>query len=262
MIKVIIVEDIPGAQKHLEELLVQNYVNVIEIVDYAEDVSSAIKKINQNSPELVFLDIKLGNNNRGGFDILNHFDKIPFHVIYTTALFTLGMEAFQCAGIKSVRFIVKPITKESLEESISHYLKYRTEFEPYSLKLGDMQEPEEIYMPTRTGHVRVKFESIVRIESVRNDLGTFTNVHYVTKDGEITKKYTSFGINKMYEMLDKSKFLRVHRQHIIRNKYIVSWKTNDRHQIIIEMDDKKKVRVAFGKTQEFREWVRTWMPNN
>ncbi len=81
-IKTIVVDDEPLACKRLEKLL--NEDKEIELVSLCANGEEAIKQINEEQPDLVFLDIQMPEIN--GFDVLQNIDqeKAPL-IIFVTA---------------------------------------------------------------------------------------------------------------------------------------------------------------------------------
>ena len=78
--RAIIVDDIKQARKALHHDLI-DYCEEVQVVGEADNVSDAISLINELKPDLVFLDIDLGNNTTG-FDIISSLTTQP-NIIFT-----------------------------------------------------------------------------------------------------------------------------------------------------------------------------------
>ena len=85
MISAIIVDDERNNISHLKKMIQSSSYDV-DIIDTAENVDDAIQIIQLKNPELVFLDIQMPVKN--GFDLLKHFNPIPFKV--------MGLKCFKC----------------------------------------------------------------------------------------------------------------------------------------------------------------------
>ena len=59
---------------------IHNYTPNLEVVGEANSVEMALKEIAQKKPELVFLDVELGDGT--AFDILEEVPKVDFHIIF------------------------------------------------------------------------------------------------------------------------------------------------------------------------------------
>ena len=111
MIKTIIIDDEMHCINRLKSLISNYHQNQISVLDAFQSVESGIKGIEALKPDLVFLDIQIGAKN--GFDVLKHFDKIDFDVIFTTAYDQYAVLAFKCSAVD---YLLKPIDIEDLNK--------------------------------------------------------------------------------------------------------------------------------------------------
>src|SRR5678816_3047239 len=81
-LRTILVDDEPRGLNSLEKLLQINCPDV-NVIASCSTVDSAIEKIKQLQPDLVFLDIAMPVKN--GFDLLKELKDISFEVIFVTA---------------------------------------------------------------------------------------------------------------------------------------------------------------------------------
>ena len=82
MVNAIIIKDETSSMEYLMSILKRNHQN-INILGWATNVDDAVKLIESETPEIVFLDIQLLDGN--GFDVLDHLkDNMTFEVIFTT----------------------------------------------------------------------------------------------------------------------------------------------------------------------------------
>ena len=86
MIRSIIIEDELLAISALKQELVLHCPE-IKVVDTAQNIIDGIKAIEVNKPELVFLDIQLSDGL--GFEVLQHFYKVKFKVIFKKTIYLL-----------------------------------------------------------------------------------------------------------------------------------------------------------------------------
>ena len=104
MIKTVIVEDEKNARIALTQMLKEDCPEV-EIIGEAGQVETAISLIEELNPALIFMDIKLGNQN--SFEILQAVDLTKLHVIFTTAYENYAVRAFRFSAID---YLLKPIS--------------------------------------------------------------------------------------------------------------------------------------------------------
>ena len=119
--KTIIIEDEKLAAERLEELI-SEIDSSIEISEKLTSVEQSIKYLKQNKPDLIFLDIQLEDGL--SFSI---FDKVEIDapIIFTTAYDQYAIKAFK---LNSIDYLLKPIKKEELRESLNKYKNIKTSY--------------------------------------------------------------------------------------------------------------------------------------
>ena len=113
--KALVIDDERLARKELISLLSQ--FPKIEIVGEAVNADDAQEKIEVLKPEILFLDIQMPGKN--GFELLESLDVVP-KVIFTTAYDEYALKAFE---VSALDYLLKPISKERLEETIQKVLE-------------------------------------------------------------------------------------------------------------------------------------------
>ena len=111
-LRVAIVDDEPTARRTLQNLI-ENYSQNVEVIGTAMDVLSGVKLINNTSPDLVFLDVRMPNYS--GFSLIDYFDEIEFKIIFTTAYEEYAKKALM-QGASG--YLLKPIDIDDLNTSI------------------------------------------------------------------------------------------------------------------------------------------------
>lgn len=149
--RVIIIEDEKIASDLLQQMLLE-IDNTIEIVDRCYDLTSGVKSIKKNEPELVFLDVELPVYS--GLQLLDFFDSedINFKIIFTTASNQHAIQAFEMSAID---YVLKPIQPEKLKNAINKYKEQASykSFENLSVLTQNIQTPsiKKIVIPVATG---------------------------------------------------------------------------------------------------------------
>src|SRR5690242_15101098 len=110
MIKAIIIDDERLARNELKKLL--GDFPEIEVVAEAANANEGIEKIDNFSPELIFLDIQMPG--KTGFDMLAEMDRTP-NVIFTTAYDEYALKAFE---VNALDYLLKPIEPKRLADAI------------------------------------------------------------------------------------------------------------------------------------------------
>lgn len=117
-LKAVIIEDELPFQEYLESMLKLHFSPNIELLGIANSVSTGIKLIQEQKPDLVFMDVELGNG--VCFDILKVFETIDFWVVFTTSHQNYAFKALQTLQ-ENFRYYLKPIQVGNIMEVLAKY---------------------------------------------------------------------------------------------------------------------------------------------
>lgn len=223
-IKTILIDDMPLAIESLKADLLEYHNNEIEIVATAGGVMEAAKVIKKLRPELLFLDIHMGDGD--GFDLLEIIEQGNIAVVFTTASKDFAIQAFQ---FSAVDYLLKPIDPELLKQSISKVKAFLNKSE-------DERSIDYISISTHDEIRRINVNDILRLEA----MGNYTQ--FFLDDGSkilVTKTL------KDYDEALGADFIRVHQSHLVNLKHIKAYiKTEGGY---IEMKDESHVPVSVRK---------------
>jgi two-component system, LytTR family, response regulator len=104
--RVLVVDDEPLARRELRRLL--GAFAGVQVVGEAGNIDEARARIDELSPEVVFLDIQMPGGT--GFDLLTQLDRLP-HIVFTTAFDQYAVKAFE---VNALDYLLKPIEPERL----------------------------------------------------------------------------------------------------------------------------------------------------
>ena len=99
MLTAIIVEDMKDAMQLLKSDIEIHHTD-IKIINTAQSVVEASKVLRKEQPDILFLDIMLGDGT--GFDILEIFPELTSKIIFVTASDEFAIKAFKFAAIDYV----------------------------------------------------------------------------------------------------------------------------------------------------------------
>lgn len=233
-IKAVIIDDLAEALDILSSDLKQQCPEV-EICGTAKNVIDAAKLIKQTEPDLLFLDIRLGDNT--GFDLLEILPDLKAKVIFVTAYDEYALKAFR---FSAVDYLLKPIDPSLLREAVNKASK-QLENQGMSLELlrSQFDNPNQlatkISLPTLERLHVVNIDEIVRCQSLDNNTRFFLN------SGEhifVTKT-----LKKFDEMLKDHAFMRVHQSHLVHLKYIKAYEKKDGGYLLMQNGDTVPVSV-------------------
>ncbi len=162
MYKAIIIDDERLARNELKKLL-QDFPEV-EVVGEAANADEGIEKIENLSPDLVFLDIQMPG--KTGFDMLAELDRAP-HVIFTTAYDEFALKAFE---VNALDYLMKPVEVKRLADAL-HKLKASEEKEmaaQAAANRGILTENDQVFVKDGERCWFVKLSDVRLFESVGN----------------------------------------------------------------------------------------------
>ena len=111
MIKAIIVEDEERNASVLKNMI-REYCPLVNVLDVFDSVKTALTGIPEKQPQLVFMDIMLGDGN--AFDILSKLKERNFEVIFITAYDKFAIKAIKFSALD---YLVKPISIVDLQDA-------------------------------------------------------------------------------------------------------------------------------------------------
>ncbi|MEE9409116.1 MAG: LytTR family DNA-binding domain-containing protein [Polaribacter sp.] len=191
----------------------------IEIIGTAKSVVEAAKLLQVKQPDILFLDIMLGDGT--GFDLLEIITNLTSKIIFVTASDEHAIRAFKFAAID---YILKPYSNEDLEKAIE---KAKKQIEPLKEQLNILKqavtEPKSILnkisLYTQDKIIVVNVVDIVRCKSDNN----YTTFYF--KD--TSKILVSKTLKYYADILKDNGFIRTHQSHLINTNYIKEYIKSD-----------------------------------
>lgn len=241
-LKAIIVEDEKHSRETLKSLL-SEFCDGVEVIATAASVIEAIKTIEANKPDVVFLDIELQTGT--GFDVLMQLDHINFEIIFTTAFEQYAIKAVK---FSSLDYLLKPIDLEELQTAVEKAKKRKNQ-EDYIRQLNLLMEninakkndPVKICLATSDGIEFINTNEIVYCKAN----GSYTDFTLTDNSKIIVSKHL-----KEYEnLLQDQSFMRVHNSYLINLKEVKKYIKSDGGYII--MSNNEHVSISPKKKDLF-----------
>ncbi len=168
----------------------------------------AIKYLNQNEVDLIFLDVHMPDFT--GFDFIETL-KNPPKVILTTSDANFAIQGFEYDCI--VDFLLKPFSPERFDKAITKANKNGINNTlPTSLERNENPSNDDLYVNIDRRLIKIDISSIYLIEAK----GDYIQIK--TEDKNYTVHST---LKKIEDKLPKSDFLKVHRSFIINFNKII-----------------------------------------
>lgn len=235
----LLVDDMPQALELLQNDLADCCPDV-EIIGTADSVVSAAKQLRQHTPDILFLDIMLGDGT--GFDLLEIFPDLPSKVIFVTASDEFALRAFRFAAVD---YLLKPIDPEELREAVGRARRQLTT-PPESMEIlretmrSPQALPNRISLNTQERIVVVKISDIVRCEADGN------NTWFYLRNGE--RVFVTRTLKQFENLLRDHPFFRTHQSHLVNLQHIQEYVRKEGGYL--KMDNGDDVPVAVRKKAE------------
>jgi two-component system LytT family response regulator len=238
MIRIVIIDDEERARKTIRSIISVN--KNIDIVGEGWDVSSGIIAIEKKKPDLVLLDINLGDRN--SFEILNSLNEIKFRIIFITAHEEYAVRAFKYSALN---YLLKPIDASELLDSVNKMENQYSELQmqqQFNTFLAHYKEKEQkkIVLKTAEKISLVEISDIIRCESDKN-YTTF----YLKNQSKIVVSRT---LKEYDELLAPYGFFRIHQSHLINLKHLTGLDKKDGGYAL--MTDGSAVSVSYRKKEQ------------
>ncbi len=235
--KALIIDDERLARKDLFSLLAD--FPEIEIIGEAENADEAYELILEQKPELLFLDIQMPGKN--GFELLEMLDAVP-EVIFTTAYDEYALKAFE---INALGYLLKPIRKDKLDESVKKVLKLQDKKRlPDSISIYKLGLNEQVFV--KDGD-KCWFVKLVDVRLFESD-GNYIKVYFDQYKPMIHKS-----LNALDKKLDERAFFRASRKHIINLSWIDSIETWFNGGLLVKLKGGEKIEVSRRQASKFKE---------
>lgn len=229
MIKALIVDDEFLACDNLSKLI-GLYCPDVTVAGTAHSVESAIVKINQVQPELVFLDVHLAQDT--SFSILEQLSEISFSIIFISGHSNYAVNAFR---VNAVDYLLKPIDSDDLVNAVEKYKTLQT--------LREKNNTQDVSIRVHKNDAVVFIPSSTIVSLTAND-------NYTTIFAKNNQKYTTAKtLKEVEEMLSHdTQFVRIHRSNVINLRFVENY--SKAQPFTITMTDGSEHEISRRKRAE------------
>ncbi|KIC63490.1 LytR/AlgR family response regulator transcription factor [Chryseobacterium taiwanense] len=202
----IIVDDEELAHNVIEEYI--SRIPFLNLVKNCYDIQETIQVLQNNSVDLIFLDINLPNIT--GIEFLKSFNKLP-NVIITTAYDDCAVMGFE---MDVIDYLLKPFSFERFLKAV--YKSYNLQNNTKILQEKSNQNlfnDSFIFVRSNNEDVKLNLSEIIRINALKDYIIIFT---------ETRKLIIHQTMKSISEKIDSENFIRVHNSHIISLRHLQS----------------------------------------
>lgn len=242
MIKIIIVE--PSVQ--ICDMVTNSLVSFqakMELVAIVRNIEDAISAIDNHEPDLVIAEIQLGG--RSGFELIDHFGKPDFKVIFISSHSDYAVKAFK---YNAIDYLLKPVKEQELIQALrkaDELIRYEEKLQAKALgqSIQDLNKSHRLVLRSQDQVHVVDVDNIVHIEAYGN-YSTF-----FLEDGR--KVVVSKPMREYEDILLEFGFHRVHKSHVVNINQIQYFDKTDGGTLVMCNGD--EVPVASRKRDMLME---------
>lgn len=248
--KALVIDDEELARRRVVNLLEE--VPEVEVIGECANGKTAIKQINSQNPDLIFLDINMKDLN--GFEVLQNVTTTPKPiVIFVTAYDSYAIRAFE---VDAFDFLLKPFKDQRFFRTIEKVLKmtHREADENFEKRVkalfqifsGTSAQQTSIRIPVKQGNKT----TLIHPKDILYIIASGYYGEIYTKE----KKYVlRESLNRLMETLNPESFLRIHRSSIVNIDQIKELVHSEYSSIDVRMTDGKILHVSQSHRKELMD---------
>ena len=252
-LRTLIVDDEAPARANIQLLLEKQ--NSFELVGMCADGISAIEKIKELRPDIIFLDIQMPEVD--GFEVLRQLspEERPY-VIFVTAFDQYAVKAFE---VNALDYLLKPFDDRRFKEAAQRVLsrwenKSLTQLNnKLSKLLQDMPRVNNKFL-TR---ISVRQGSKVLFVPTSEIIWFEAENQYVTVHTKTEKHLIRTSMRQLEESLDPMAFYRAHRSAIVRLDAIVSMEPHFKGDYLLGLSTSAQVKLSRNRVQGLKDHFKT-----
>jgi DNA-binding LytR/AlgR family response regulator len=207
--KCIIIDDEPLAREGLIKTLAG--ISSVEIVESFSNPIDANKFLQNNTIDLMFLDIEMASLN--GLDFAKSLVNKPL-IVFITAYPQYALDSFE---VDAIDYLLKPVRVEKLLRAINKAENYISLLQKNIEEEIAVVEEDFVFIKSDRKFIKIFFKEILFIEGLKD---------YVIIHVENKKVLTAMNIKTIFNQLPIKNFARVSKSYIVNTDHIISVDTN------------------------------------
>ena len=224
---------------------IARYCPELTIVGEGDSVESGLELMDEHEPDLVFLDINLGDGL--GFEVLERAAWKRAEVIFVTAYDQYAIRAFRFSAID---FLLKPADSDDLVTAVGKVLKKT------GIQVPQLTVLKESMQARTAGKKLVLREQdvihVVRVSTIIYCQAMNIYTRFFLEDGQ--EIIISKNLKEYEQLLEPHDFLRVHHSYLINMNHILRF---DKTEDTAVLTGGHQVPVSQRKREAMLAWLKT-----
>lgn len=230
-------DDEPCFSSWFHGILNEHFSDVLSVRE-ANTASDARSTYFNWQPHLLFLDVEMPDES--GFELLNTLTGSHQNVVFTT-----GHEGYALKAIKAnaLDYLLKPVSLSELKETMEKVFKPSRQG---NHPMTPAYLPGKLRIPHANGLKVIDVSNIVHLKAE----GNYTSFHLDNN----TKVMATGCIKEFVSILDSSKFVRIHKSHVIHLDHVKEYFTDGIPYVVLSNGD--FVEVSRRRKEYFLNCIR------
>ncbi|MGH1437936.1 MAG: LytR/AlgR family response regulator transcription factor [Lewinella sp.] len=233
-LRAILVEDEPSGMDNLRWKL-QNNCPEVEIIAECTSGKEAIRAIKMHLPDLLFLDIRLGD--MSGFDVLEAIKHPTFDLIFTTSYDEYAIQAIKNSALD---YLLKPIDEDELLDAVGK-ARQKQRSSSFAGNTPEVPVAPRFGFPISTGQQFIELSEVIYAQAEDNVALVYL------KEGKPLKISRSLGW--VEEELKDLGFCRIHHSYLINLSAMTEYIRNEGGFVI--MEGGKAISISRRRKDDF-----------
>ena len=222
--QILIVEDESRIAKRIERLTRTILGDTLKSLKYINTLQEAIRFVENNTLDLVFLDLNLNGDN--GFDLLTTAVSKSFHTIIISAYKEQAITAFEYGVLD---FVPKPFNRDRLEQALNRAVA-KEKVTTNTVKFLAIKKRHKVQL--------IPIENVLYIKGA----GAYTELFLVDGKKELHDK----SLEKLEQLLASS-FERTHKSYLVKMSEVLKISVASGSKYTAEL--KNGERIPIGRTK-------------
>ncbi|HNR15789.1 MAG TPA: LytTR family DNA-binding domain-containing protein [Chitinophagaceae bacterium] len=225
--KVLLIDDETNQRNAVKQLL-KSFCPGVDSIEEAESVKKGLELISKYRPDIVLLDVELGDGT--GFDLMKQVADPGFQLIFITAHNKYAINAFRFSAID---YLLKPVDPDALQKAVG---KAVTNIKNNSLKeqlivlmqqlAGIQNQDRKIVLRDIDNTYFIKVSDILYCEAA----GSYTRFYFTNNPPILVSR----NLKEYEEVLEGLGFLRTHHSYLANPDKIKLFDKTDGGLLILE----------------------------
>jgi DNA-binding LytR/AlgR family response regulator len=254
---VLIIEDESATARRLQKLLLEINPS-IQVLAVLESISQTVNWLTMHGePDLMFMDVNLSDGL--SFGIFKEIE-VNCPVIFTTAYDQYAIQAFK---VNSIDYLLKPVIKDNLAESLSKYNKLKqkegdAKIDISRLDVGKLALVLGLQKPDYMKRLIVRYGEVIKAIEIKDVAYFYSDEKIVFMTLKEGKTYpVDFTLDHLEMRIDPDMFFRINRKFLIGYHSIEKMISYSKSRIKITLNPTCLLEVISSteRSGEFKEWL-------